>query len=435
MARTVTDSKLDTRTARGRLDARGHPYYRRIDGGLHLGFRKPASGPGKWVMRLYKGHQDYSVEVIATADDVSDSNGADILTFDEAQTKARKIRDQRSRSAAGLSGPYTVNTALDDYLKWLEGEGRSKDALADTGYRANAFIRPKLGDKEIDKLTTEELRNWRNGLAKSQPRIRSKRGEKQRHRDMAGQATEEEFEDDRRARRSSANRIWTTLRAALNHAFNGEKASSDAAWRKVKPFRGVDKARVRYLEVADGLRLANATEAEFRPMVQAGLLTGGRYGQLARLAVSDFNRDAGTVRMSTKKGDGSRKVYHVYLTDEGMRFFKQACIGRNDASGLIFRKSDGSAWQKSDQARPMFEASARAKISPPVNFHCLRHTYASHAVMKDTSLIVVAENLGHSDTRMVEKHYGHLAPSYVADAIRKGAPRFGFKLDRKVAVL
>jgi hypothetical protein len=26
---------------------------------------------------------------------------------------------------------------------------------------------------------------------------------------------------------------------------------------------------------------------------------------------------------------------------------------------------------------------------------------------------------------MVEKHYGHLAPSYVADAIRAAVPRFG----------
>jgi hypothetical protein len=39
-------------------------------------------------------------------------------------------------------------------------------------------------------------------------------------------------------------------------------------------------------------------------------------------------------------------------------------------------------------------------------------------------LLVIAKNLGHSDTRMVEKHYGHLAPSYIADAIRAGAPRF-----------
>jgi hypothetical protein len=39
--------------------------------------------------------------------------------------------------------------------------------------------------------------------------------------------------------------------------------------------------------------------------------------------------------------------------------------------------------------------------------------------------MVVAKNLGHSDTRMVEKHYGHLPQSFVADAIRAGTPRFG----------
>jgi len=38
---------------------------------------------------------------------------------------------------------------------------------------------------------------------------------------------------------------------------------------------------------------------------------------------------------------------------------------------------------------------------------------------------VVAKNLGHSDTRMVEKHYGHLSATYVAEAIRAAAPRFG----------
>ena len=32
---------------------------------------------------------------------------------------------------------------------------------------------------------------------------------------------------------------------------------------------------------------------------------------------------------------------------------------------------------------------------------------------------------------MVEKHYGHLAPSYVADTIRKNAPRFG-KVDSNI---
>jgi hypothetical protein len=38
---------------------------------------------------------------------------------------------------------------------------------------------------------------------------------------------------------------------------------------------------------------------------------------------------------------------------------------------------------------------------------------------------VIAEQLGHADTRMTEKHYAHLAPSYVADTIRAHFPILG----------
>ena len=50
-------------------------------------------------------------------------------------------------------------------------------------------------------------------------------------------------------------------------------------------------------------------------------------------------------------------------------------------------------------------------------------------------LLVVSRNLGHRDGRMVELHYGHLASSYVADAIRNGAPKFGVKPDEKITTL
>ena len=50
-------------------------------------------------------------------------------------------------------------------------------------------------------------------------------------------------------------------------------------------------------------------------------------------------------------------------------------------------------------------------------------------------LEVIAKNLGHSDTRMVEKHYGHMAPSYVADTIRAAAPDLGVIEQSNVAEL
>jgi hypothetical protein len=47
-------------------------------------------------------------------------------------------------------------------------------------------------------------------------------------------------------------------------------------------------------------------------------------------------------------------------------------------------------------------------------------------------LLVVARNLGHADTRMVERHYGHLAPSFITEAIHAGAPRYGIKVSKRV---
>jgi integrase len=73
----------------------------------------------------------------------------------------------------------------------------------------------------------------------------------------------------------------------------------------------------------------------------------------------------------------------------------------------------------------MAKTCKRARITPPIGFHILRHTWASLAIMNGVPLQVAARNLGHADTRMVEKHYGHLSTSYIADAIRAGAPRFG----------
>jgi integrase len=57
-------------------------------------------------------------------------------------------------------------------------------------------------------------------------------------------------------------------------------------------------------------------------------------------------------------------------------------------------------------------------------FHTLRHTWASLSVMGGMPLLVVANNLGHADTRMVERHYGHLTQSYMDDAIDQCAPQF-----------
>jgi len=428
MARRTPDARLETKESRSRLASRGKPHYRLLEPGLHIGYRRLKGRKGKpgvagsWVARHYHGGGNYVVEKIGTADDFSDADGTAILNFAQAQDKARAHMVRRVHAANGVIGPLTVQVAVERYLEFLE---TNRKGAVDARYRATAHIYPTLGSIEVATLSTDLLRKWHAGLAKVPPRVRTRPGKPQQHRAFDGN------EEAIRRRRSTSNRVLTVLKAALNHAFHDGKVASDAAWRKVKPFRGVDAARIRYLTVAEARRLINAAYPEFRPLVQAALQTGCRYGELTRLEVTDFNPDSGTLNVRQSKSDRPR---HVVLTDEGVAFFRQLAAGRSDG-GLLLCRANGEPWRASHQARPMADACERAKIKPRISFHGMRHSWASLAVMNGTPLLVVARNLGHSDTRMVEKHYGHLAPSYITEAIRAGAPKFGFKPDLALAPL
>jgi integrase len=415
MARNVRDANLETRTARTRLKVSGKPYYRAIDPGLHLGYRKGVSG-GKWVMRYYAGDGRYEVETVATADDSADADGIAILDFRQAQVLLRERYVERVRVAQGLpakDGPYTVRVCVDEYLKFLEGNRKS---AKDARWRAEALILPPLGDIVCTDLSPKVLRDWLQKTAKSAPRLRTKPGEKQQYREAV-----ETDDEQQRKRRATANRTLTILKAALNRAWREGRIASQDAWRRVEPFEEADAARVRYLTIDECKRLLNAAQGEFRDLVRAALLTGCRFGELAALQCRDFNPDTGTLHIRTSKTGKGR---HVVLHDEGVDHFTRLTAGRLGVE-LILRKRDGDRWGKSNQTRPIADACARAKIEPTANFHSLRHTYASHAVMAGAPLLVVAKNLGHSDTRMVEKHYGHLSESYISDQIRAAAPRFG----------
>jgi integrase len=407
MPRTLRDSNLGTRDARTRLKARGKPYWRLIEPGLHLGYRRLAGRPGTWCVRRYTGAQTYTVEAIkeVVADDNADADGRTVLSFAQAQKAALKSKAK--------AGPFTVAEAMENYLRMIE----ARTGIYDAGRRVETLILPALGAERVEALTTGRLRNWLNELASAPVRLRTRPGDRQRYRDR------DDGEDGRRRRRASANRVLTILKAGLNHAWREGHVGSDAEWRRVKPFPGAGRSRTRYLTVEECQRVVNAADGEFRPLLQAALFTGCRYSELGRLTAGDINARTGTLHVAKSK---TGKPRHVVLTDEGVRFFAALAAGRSNAD-LLFHAPQGGPWSDSNQRRPMRLACERARIKPAVGFHILRHTWASLAVMNGTPLVVVARNLGHASTRMVEAHYGHLAPSYVADEIRKGAPKFNFE--------
>jgi integrase len=358
----------------------------------------------------------YRIEGLGLADDVREADGEAVLSFDQANANA----NARQGAPKGNLAFLTVRQAMENYIVLKRSQGQP---TSDLQSRARAHILPALGELVVAELTSEQIRRWLAVLADTPAFVRTKPGEAQQYK--AAPADDEA----KRRRRASANRTLTMLKAALNHAYDeGHVTNRDGWGRRVKPFEDVEVARTRYLTVAEAKRLVNVSDQNFRPLVQAALQTGARYGELARLTVVDFNPDVGTLTIQQSKSGKSR---HIVLTDEGAAFFRQVTAGR-PGTELMFTRRGGTAWRASHQSRPMTDACARAKIEPPIGIHALRHTWASLSVMGGVPLLIVAKNLGHSDTRMVERHYGHLASSFIVDAIRAGAPKFGFEPDRKV---
>jgi integrase len=425
MPRHVKDAKIETPNRRADLDIQSEPYWRAIVQGAHVGYYKGASRRA-WVVRWRKPEGGYQKATLGEADDTRDADGAHVLDYRQAQQKAldQIARWEHPDAPEEPAAPITVADVVKDYLGWTEKHRRATTAR-EWRYMANAHILPPLGKLEVAKLTTARLRKWHEELAEQPARLRTKRGTKQRHRDASDDP------DAIRARRATANRNLTVLKAALNHAWQGGRINgSDEVWRKVKPFRGADAARVRYLQIDECTRLLNACPEDFRRIVRGALVTGARYGELCRADVRDFSPDSASLLVRESKGGKPR---WIPLDDEAAAFLVSITAGRRGNEPL-FTRADGGRWGKSHQRRPLLDACKAAKIEPAIGIHILRHSWASLRIMAGLPLMVAAQVLGHSDTRMVERHYGHLAQSYIREAVRTTALHLG-PIESNVAAL
>jgi integrase len=431
MARTVIPKKLDTPKSRKELKRGRQPHWEEIlkKPRAHLGYqRQPGAGAGRWLLRRYQGQgvsrngkpvDKYTILSLedAIADDVADANGQKILNHDQAKAKALAMI---VAPGGGRILDITVRQAFDRYVEWKRDEGESVDDIISRG---KVHILPTLGNLAVNQLTAELLRKWLATMAANAAQTRPKKGKAVYRRARADDDEAEQEEADRK-RKASANRVLNMLKAILNKAYDDEQVTVRDAWgRRLKPFKNVDADHPRYLEIEQVQRLINVCEPDFRALVRAALETGARYGELARLRVSDFHSDSGTVTVRIQRKSKTGRSRDIVLTEPGVTFFRGHTAGRA-GSELMFRHEDGSGWDKSEQQLPMAAALKNARIDPPFTFHGTRHTWASHALMNGVPTMVVSQNLGHKDTKMVERVYGYLIPSYKVEAIRQGGPRY-----------
>lgn len=404
--------KLTTKNLRSRLTIRRTPYYHPKPSGRSwsLGYQKRPNARS-WVVRWREPTGGYRYKTLGATDDVDGG-----LDFDLAMSLAKE-RVERFETGDDATPVLTVENVLADYLDELRARGRN---TATARVHIKAFIKPYWGEREVASAERDEYRQWRNHLASQPPRKRTATFSNViDHRDV-----DMTDADIQRKRRSSVNRILTTFKAALNLAWENhprEIATSDE-WRLgLKPFRNVDAPREQWLKIEDIRRFLNACEPDFRELVAAALYTGARYSELARAQAAHMDIQQRSLYVPLSKSGRPRTIH---LNKKAVGFFTRIAAGKV-GSDLLLTKSDGSEWGKAHQSRRMQLACERAEV-PAMGFHQLRHSYASIAVKNGLPLQILALNLGHADTRMVERHYAHLESEYVREQIAKSTATFSF---------
>ena len=284
MTGTVKHARLESRTARSRLKRGRQPHWQALEPGrVHLGWQCwKGDAAGRWVLRRYIGNRKYRTTALGLADGAAEANGIQVLSFEQAAAKARAMV---ANPNGGKIERLTVRQALSRYIEYKRERGQP---VRDIVSRGTVHILPELGDLVVAQLTVEQMRKWLATMAAAPAQRRPKAGRPQFR---AAPTTDEGI----RARRATANRVLAMLKAALNHAYDEGHVENRDAWaRKLKPFRNVEVARVRYLSIAEAERLINASDPDFLPLVRrtrdrrplrragaargAGLQPGRRHG-------------------------------------------------------------------------------------------------------------------------------------------------------------
>src|SRR5262245_52333999 len=119
MPRSVRDAKLDSRDARLKL-VRGHRYFREIGDGVALCYRRTSASYGTWSVRLRGADGKYAMRSMeASADDHERANGVDVLSYFQAQEKARQEAERWRTETGRIAAPLTVAEAVRRYLTWF----------------------------------------------------------------------------------------------------------------------------------------------------------------------------------------------------------------------------------------------------------------------------------------------------------------------------
>jgi len=385
-------------SVRAKLPARREPHWGPpLEPGRFIGYRKMVD-PKKakivtsetWVARARTedaGRQRYNALGAVS----------DIFGYSEA---CKAARDWFAALDAGVvrTEKFTVRVACEEYIEDRAREKGDRCAY-DASWRFSKYLfDAPISAIEVAKLRAPAIKNWRDSLGMT---------------------------------KSGANRMTTTLKAALNLAVTNRRVPASWAieWRSVKQHRNVDRRREIYLDLTQRRALLEAATGRVRDLIEAVLVTGARPGELASATRNAFDSRTKTLTLSGKTGTRtiplspaavmlferlakSKLPTAPLLTRDDGKAWKRPASPRKAKDGITRRTDTGAEWTPhvraaAEAAVVKDEKGREAKLPHGTCLYSLRHSWITTAIQGGLTTLEVSKLTGTS-LQMIDKHYGHL---------------------------
>ena len=232
------------------------------------------------------------------------------------------------------------------------------------------YIKPQLGDKQISLISQQDIQRMYRRL-KTEGRIHE-------HPEMDHQLSD-----------SMVRHIHSTLHAALKDAVQAHVIPRNPTEGTTAPKPNYKPKRILTGEELDAFRAVVEQDEVWRDFFQTELMTGLRRGEICGLQWSDFDGNAGTLKVCRTLHSQRKGEYTVgeTKTNHGMRTI---ILPKSVASILQQRKMDAiGPWIFPNPVRPKDPVNPSSAYThmktllhhaglPSIRFHDLRHPYVKH---------------------------------------------------------
>ena len=271
----------------------------------------------------------------------------------------------------GLS-PVRINLTVDEYfhrfyLPWAKTNKAShKDDLS----RFNSFIKPYLGKRILNRITTLSIQEILNGITGYTP--------------------------------ATKNRIISLLRAMFRQALIWQLVNSNPATyiKQLKENNMADYV-LSTIEVKAIINAAENINIKLANLLKLQACLAARIGEIVNLKYADIDLTLRRVQFARTKNGTSRTVpLNNYAYSVVSAMIENATSGEI----FLFPSNNTPCNPMSINYRLIKSIALKAEV-PKFKPHDLRRWAASTAANDDVGLKVISSFLGHSSTRVTEQRY------------------------------